>query len=344
MPAGYVVVIDTAEDLDDWVPSIVQVTDLDGVKFPEDPEPEYVAINEDNIAVVTLQENNAIVLIDLATKSVMNSFSAGSVNLTMIDTEGDPEALIDQSSSLDNIPREPDGVAFMGNDYFVTADEGDLDGGSRGFTVFNTNDGSIAYTSGSFMDQFAASVGHYPDGRSGNKGVEPENVAFGTFEGVDYLFVNAERAGLNFVYDVTDPTAPKYKQVLPTNVGPEGVYTIPERDLVVVASENDDRGNKLRSTIAIYHYSCAPAQYPTLMSKTSKKGSKVSNFFVHNNHVTILRRLIHIVYHIRLPFLLQPYLVFPTILATLINCTQLKIVSTQVVDFSQLTPSIRQRF
>ena len=280
MPAGYVVVIDTAEDLDDWVPSIVQVTDLDGVKFPEDPEPEYVAINEHNVAVLTLQENNAIVLIDLATKTVMDSFSAGSVNLTMIDTEEDPEAFIDQSSSLDNVPREPDGVAFMGNDYFVTADEGDLDGGSRGFTIFNTGDGSVAYTSGGFMDQLAASVGHYPDGRSGNKGVEPENVAVGTFEGVDYLFVNAERGGLNFVYDVTNPTAPKYKQVLPTDVGPEGVYAIPERNLFVVSSEVDDRRRgQIRSTISIYQYSCAPAQYPTLKSKASKKGSKVSNFF-----------------------------------------------------------------
>ena len=262
-------VVETAEKLDDWKTFVVQMTGLDGVKFPEDPEPEFVAINENNVAVVTLQENNAIVLIDLASKTVLNSFSAGTVNLTNIDTE--EEDLIDQTSSLDNVPREPDGVTFMGNDYFVTADEGDLDGGSRGFTIFHTDSGEIAYTSGSFMDHMSAAVGHYPEDRSGNKGVEPENVAFGTFGGDDYLFVNAERANLVFVYDVSNPKYPIFKQELPSTVAPEGSKAIPGRDLLVVAGEADDRDDKMRSTISIYKYSCADAQYPTLMSKTSKK-------------------------------------------------------------------------
>lgn len=68
MPAGYIVVVDTADDINDWSTSIVHVTGLDGILFPEDPEPEFVSINEDNIAVVTLQENNGIVLIDCETK------------------------------------------------------------------------------------------------------------------------------------------------------------------------------------------------------------------------------------------------------------------------------------
>ncbi len=262
--------VETAASVDDWVPSVVTLTGLSGLKFPEDPEPEFVAINDNNLAVVTLQENNAIVLIDLATKTVTNSFSAGDVDLVNIDTE--EEDLIDQTSSLTDVPREPDGVTYMGNGYFATADEGDLDGGSRGFTIFNT-DGAIVYSSGSFMDQQAAAVGHYPEDRSGNKGVEPENVAFGKFGGIDYLFVNAERANLVYVYDVSDPSKPKFKQVLPTTVGPEGSKAIPSRDLLVVAGEKDDRGDKIRSAISIYKYSCADAQYPTITSKTSKKVS-----------------------------------------------------------------------
>ena len=262
-------VVETAEDVDDWVPSIVEVTGLAGVAYPTDPEPEFVAINDNNVAVVTLQENNAIVLIDLATKTVSNSFSAGTVDLVNIDTE--EEDLINQTSSKSDIPREPDGVTFMGSNYFVTADEGDLDGGSRGFTIFETSSGSIVYTSGSDMDQMSAAIGHYPENRSGNKGVEPENVAFGTFEGADYLFVNAERANLCFVYDVSTPTKPKFKQILPTSKGPEGAMAIPGRNLVVVAGEVDWRSRSMRSTISIYQYSCADAQYPTLISKSSKK-------------------------------------------------------------------------
>lgn len=262
MPAGYVVVVETASILDDWVPYIVDVTNLDGVLFPEDPEPEFVSISDDNLAVVTLQENNAIVIIDLPTKAVISSFSAGSVDLDNIDTE--EEKIIDQSSSLTSVPREPDGVIFIDSEHFVVADEGDLNGGSRGFTIFNL-DGDVVYSSGSEMDQIAASVGHYPDKRSGNKGVEPENVAYGVFEGVPMIFVNAERASLVFVYDVTDPTRPVFKQVLPTNVGPEGGKTIPQRNLLVVASEKDRRGTT-RSTITIYHLAQGKAEYPTLVS------------------------------------------------------------------------------
>ena len=103
-----------------------------------------------------------------------------------------------------------------------------MDGGSRGFTIFNTS-GDVEFSSGSEMDQICVSYGHYPDERSGNKGSEPENVFFGTFEGTDYLFVNAERSGLVFVYDVSDPTSPVYKQALPTNVGPEVSWIHPFR-------------------------------------------------------------------------------------------------------------------
>jgi hypothetical protein len=268
MPAGYVVVVDTAASLNDWVPSIVDVTGLDGLKFPEDPEPEFVSINDDNIAVVTMQENNGIVLIDCENKAVLSSFSAGEVDLDYIDTE--EEDIINQNSSLDNIPREPDGVVWLNEEYFATADEGDMDGGSRGFTVFNT-DGEVVYTSGNDIEHIVASIGHYPDSRSGNKGAEPENVSFGTFEGTDYLFVNSERSNLVLVYDVSNPCEPKFKQVLPTNVGPEGSKTIPSRNLLLVACEVDSRDDKIRGGVVIYEYSKSKAQYPTIMSKRDKK-------------------------------------------------------------------------
>ena len=123
-------------------------------------------------------------MIDLPTKSVITSFTAGTVDLENIDTE--EEGIIDQTSSLAAVPREPDGVTWISTEYFVTADEGDMDGGSRGFTIFDKS-GNVVAGSGSEMDQLAASYGHYPEERSGNKGSEPENVAFGTFGGIDYL-------------------------------------------------------------------------------------------------------------------------------------------------------------
>ena len=83
LPAGVLVIIDTAEDdVAAWTMRTKDLTGLDGLLYPEDPEPEYVAINADNVCAVALQENNAIVLVDLLTGTVTESFSAGSVDLT----------------------------------------------------------------------------------------------------------------------------------------------------------------------------------------------------------------------------------------------------------------------
>ena len=56
---------------------------------PEDPEPEYVTINQRNQVAVTLQENNGIAIIDLPTSKVLRAFTAGTVDLTGIDTVED---------------------------------------------------------------------------------------------------------------------------------------------------------------------------------------------------------------------------------------------------------------
>ena len=173
------------------------------------------------------------------------------------------------------VPREPDGVTWMGTEYFATADEGDLHGGSRGFTIFSRN-GDIVYSSASELDHLAARIGHYPEGRSGNKGVEPENVFYGVFSGVPLLFVNLERASLIAVYDVTDPTTPKYRQVLPSSVGPEGGVAVSSRNLILVAGEKDDRGDKMRSVISIFEGSPhAKAQYPPVVSHDRADGTPI---------------------------------------------------------------------
>lgn len=268
LPAGTVAVIDISDaDPTNWAKAYTDpdLTMLTGMKAPTDPEPEYVDINSDNIAVVTMQENNHLALIDLATGNVTAHFTAGSVNLTEIDTEEEEPAIIDLSSSQNNVVREPDGVAWIGTDYFATADEGDMDGGSRGFTIFSA-DGTVAYTSGNTLDHMTVRFGHYPDSRSGNKGNEPENIEVGTFGDDTFLFVNSERSSLTFVYNVNNPDNPVYKQTLPAGAGPEGGLAIPSRNLLVTASEEDNRGDKLRSVLNIYQYAEGEATYPTIES------------------------------------------------------------------------------
>lgn len=70
-----------------------------------------------------------------------------------------------------------------------------------------------------------------------------------------------------FVYHI-DPEAGRldYVQTLPAGVGPEGLLAIPDRDLFVVASEVDDRWDKIRSSITLYELGEGPATYPTIAS------------------------------------------------------------------------------
>ena len=263
LPAGFLMVVDVADTVDAWAARKVELVNLDDMLFPADPEPEFVSINSDNIAVVTLQENNHIAMVDLASGAVTASFSAGTVDLVNIDATEEGE--LHFTESLDGVVREPDGVTWMGTEYFATANEGDMDGGSRGFSIFDKN-GNVIWDAGNMLEHLAARFGHYPDERAGNKGNEPENVAYGMYGDTGYLFVNAERAGLVFVFDVNDPTAPLFKQALPAGVGPEGALAIPSRNLVIVANEKDARADKLRSSVMVYQLGDGTAQYPTIES------------------------------------------------------------------------------
>jgi hypothetical protein len=123
LPAGFVIVLDCADsDPSKWSTTKVELTNLPNVLFPTDPEPEFTSINSDNIAAVTLQENNAFVLVDLAKKVVKGSFSAGSVSLTAIDDTEEDVVLMAQNKS--GILREPDGIVWIDTRYVATADEG----------------------------------------------------------------------------------------------------------------------------------------------------------------------------------------------------------------------------
>ncbi|MEM6512067.1 MAG: esterase-like activity of phytase family protein, partial [Pseudomonadota bacterium] len=188
-------------------------------------------------------------------------------------TEEDP-AIISQTEMQMAVPREADGVAWINNELFATADEGDYLGGSRGFTIYNTN-GDVVYTSGNELDHLAARYGHYPDGRSGNKGNEPENAEYGHYDGDDILVIASERSSLLFVYDVSDPVRPVLKQTLPTALGPEGVLAIPARNLLVAASEEDSRDDKFRGGLNIYTYAMQDPTYPTIASADRMDGTPI---------------------------------------------------------------------
>lgn len=263
MPAGFLDMVSVTESGCSDVKT-VEMTGLTEIS-PEDPEPEFVDINSLGETVMTLQENNHLMVIS-KDGEILNHFSAGTVDLTGIDTV-DERASLDFTGEQLGRKREPDAVKWIDDDHFAIANEGDMDGGSRGWTIFN-KDGSVVFESGASFEHALIQIGHYPDKRSDAKGVEPESIETAVFDGTPYVFVGSERGSAVGVYNVSDLSAPVLEQILPSGIGPEGYVAIPERNLLISANETDlieDGG--VRAHVMIFERAEGEAMYPTLTSE-----------------------------------------------------------------------------
>lgn len=265
-PAGFLSVIRLTGASITWVPESVDLTGL-STYAPDDPEPEFVDVNRNNEAVVTLHENNHIVVVDLLTMKVKNHFPAGSVSLKGVDAVED--GVISLTDTLTDVPREPDAVAwipdFKGNFAIATANEGDLFGGSRGFSIFRRS-GAVSFDSGTSLERIAVQHGHYPEGRSDAKGTEPEAIVHARFGSDDYLFVGTERGNFVAVYSLDSRGRPQFEQLLPGPLGPEGLLAIPSRNLLIASGEVDLEGVATRSSMMIYELKRDLPAYPQILS------------------------------------------------------------------------------
>lgn len=268
MPAGNLKIVPVANGAMDCAG--IKTVELTGLAetAPEDPEPEFVSINDAGEIAVTLQENNHIAIVDAATGAVKAHFSAGAVTLENVDTKKD--GAFSFTGKKENQLREPDSVKWLDNDRFVVANEGDYEGGSRGFTIFSKA-GEVLYESGASFEYQAAHAGHYPDKRN-SKGIEPEGLEVGTFGADTLIFVGAERASLVGVYKDTG-AEPQFLQLLPSGIGPEGLVAIPSRNLFVTANETDLGEDGLaRSHVMIYERTEGAATYPMIVADAADGG------------------------------------------------------------------------
>lgn len=265
MPAGTLAILDVTDGAVKC-DSLIEV-DLTGLAdiAPEDPEPEFTDINALGEIAVTLQENNHIVIVG-RDGAIVSHFSAGAVDLAGIDATDERGALIFDELQPARL-REPDAVQWIDDDHIAIANEGDMDGGARGWTIFR-KDGTEIFESGPSFEHAIVQIGHYPDTRSDAKGVEPEGMEFAVIDGVPHVFLLAERASVVGVYDVSDPAAPVLTQLLPAGISPEGAVAIPGRGLLAVANEADLGEDGLaRAHVMIYQRQDASAAYPTLTSE-----------------------------------------------------------------------------
>lgn len=254
----------------------------------QDLEPEYVTV-EGTTAYVTLQENNAVAVVDISAldnPSVTDLHALGTKDHSQMGNGLDPST-DDDGINIRTFPLQglyqPDAITSVsvgGTTYLLTANEGDAreynalveeievgdlqldaslpdslqddvnlgetattftegdtdgDGaveelfayGARSFSIWNPADfGSgtpLVYDSGDFFEQqtatelpnhFNADNDEQPsfEGRSDNKGPEPEAVEVGVINGTPHAFVGLERIGGVMVFDLSDPADPQFVQ------------------------------------------------------------------------------------------------------------------------------------
>jgi 2',3'-cyclic-nucleotide 2'-phosphodiesterase (5'-nucleotidase family) len=161
--------------------------------------------------------------------------------------------------------------------------------GGRSFSVWTT-DGTLVFDSGDSLEQVTAAANpaffnsnhseSNAEGRSDDKGPEPENLTIGAIDGRTYAFVGLERVGGVAVYDITSPASSTFVTYLNNrnfaesvedggnlasagDLGPEGVTFVPastsptgEPMLIV--------GNEVSGTTTMLGIDVRPSETTTL--------------------------------------------------------------------------------
>ena len=189
----------------------------------------------------------------------VDAFRQGGKNYIIVAGEGDDRAGdLANSISIPDKKRAGDvngaDTANLGTRLNLVSNEGDYDTdgkldqayafGSRSFRIYDQNQ-NLIFDSGNQLEELAKQLGIYDDGRSDDKGTEPEMVITQVIGGRRYAFIGLERGSTSTVavFDITDPYAPTYVQSLISRsaISPEGVKFVPTASsgngYLMVASE-----------------------------------------------------------------------------------------------------------
>jgi len=163
--------------------------------------------------------------------------------------------------------------------------------GARSFTIWNSSFSQV-YDSGDQLEQLTAAQnpGRFNadnssntnatfDSRSDNKGPEPEAVTTGVVNGILYAFVGIERSGDIFVYDISIPTAPVFKQYIDNvlDFGVEGIVFVPANEsptgkaLIISSAE-------VSKTVSVYEFSLVPNALAAVNTNTTAMQGSVTAF------------------------------------------------------------------
>ena len=284
-----------------------------------DLEPEYFAVSADGTkAMVTLQEANAVAVLDIPTATFTDIKPLGKKDFALGAhdfSDRDGAGAVNLANPISGQPvfglYMPDAIASYtagGQTYYVTANEGDdrddfitpvetttvgatnydlddtvfpneaalknqaslgrltvsnvpgirgdtdgdgdideiLSYGGRSFSILDAA-GNMVFDSGDMLENIMASqfLSNFDDGRSDNKGPEPEGVTIATIGARTFAFLSLERSHMVAVFDVTNPNAVKFVSGLRRtgDTNPEGSVIVSPVDsptgkaLLLVANE-----------------------------------------------------------------------------------------------------------
>jgi len=168
---------------------------------------------------------------------------------------------------------------------YVSRIDGDTDGngkideirmiGTRSFTIWEVTGAGLqqVYDSGSYFETYIRDndASGWVDGRSDDKGPEPEGLTLGEIDGKTFAFIGMERNNGIFMFDITDPNAPSFFGYTRTSDGsntplrPEGMSFISAADspngqnLLIVGYEGD--GTTASERIGVYSVVPEPQTY-----------------------------------------------------------------------------------
>ncbi len=304
-----------------------------GASVAQDLEPEYITVDANNrFAYVSLQENNALAVIDIKHGYCIRILPLGLKDFS------EPGYGLDASDKDDKININnwpvygmymPDAISsynFKGRTFIVTANEGDsrdydgyseelrvkdleldpaifgdvselqsnenlgrlkttsalnkfndqnqvqkiLSYGARSFSIF-THYGKKVYDSGDDFEKITSSVyvndfnstndenGSF-DGRSDDKGPEPEALVLGEINGKTIAFIGLERIGGIMAYDITNPRKVKF------------LNYVNNRNFNVEA-ESEEAGDLGVEGLVFVNASQSPSHKPLLISSNEISGT-----------------------------------------------------------------------
>ena len=118
-----------------------------------------------------------------------------------------------------------------------TDGDGDIDEilsyGGRSFSILDAQ-GNLVFDSGDMIERIVATkyASSFDDGRSDNKGPEPEGVTVATIGGIPHAFVGLERSSIVLVFDLSNPLQPTFVNGIKRtgDVSPEGLMVVSASD------------------------------------------------------------------------------------------------------------------